>query len=213
MKQASPTPLQALLPPGSNAATTAGTWHWQAEGLSPPLRRQLLKAADLQAFHRCSVFPAPVSGTLLFLFSTDRRQILLIRKLRGHGAGLINGPGGKVDPGETRLGCALREVAEELHVQPLDARLQGELRFVDEHGASVWGWVYRAQAWRGQPVATAEAEPFWCPVETIPYDAMWPGDRFWMPLVLAGISFRATLQTVHDRIVQVTISLTAGGKP
>jgi 8-oxo-dGTP pyrophosphatase MutT (NUDIX family) len=38
-------------------------------------------------------------ATLVFVFQSD--QVLLIRKKRGLGAGKINAPGGKVDPGET----------------------------------------------------------------------------------------------------------------
>ena len=41
-------------------------------------------------------------------------EILLIRKKRGLGAGKINGPGGRLEPGETALDCAVRETREEL---------------------------------------------------------------------------------------------------
>ena len=47
-------------------------------------------------------------ATLLFLRKDD--QILLIRKKRGLGKGKINGPGGRLDPGETLAECAVREV-------------------------------------------------------------------------------------------------------
>ena len=46
-----------------------------------------------------------MSGTLLFIISDSRA--LLIRKKRGLGAGKINAPGGKIDPGETPI-AALR---------------------------------------------------------------------------------------------------------
>jgi len=51
-------------------------------------------------------------ATLLFVIRGG--EILLIRKLRGLGAGKINGPGGRIDAGETPLACAVREVEEEL---------------------------------------------------------------------------------------------------
>ena len=38
-------------------------------------------------------------GTLVYVADGDR--ILLIEKLRGHGAGLINAPGGRLERGET----------------------------------------------------------------------------------------------------------------
>ena len=40
-------------------------------------------------------------ATLLFVIRGG--EILLIRKLRGLGAGKINGPGGRIDAGETPL--------------------------------------------------------------------------------------------------------------
>ncbi|MGD2110491.1 MAG: NUDIX domain-containing protein, partial [Phycisphaerae bacterium] len=54
------------------------------------------------------------TATLLFVIRAG--EILLIRKKRGLGAGKINGPGGRVDPGETPREAAIREVQEELHV-------------------------------------------------------------------------------------------------
>ena len=39
-------------------------------------------------------------ATLVFVFRDD--EVLLINKKRGLGKGKVNGPGGKVDPGETR---------------------------------------------------------------------------------------------------------------
>ena len=66
-------------------------------------------------------------ATLLFVLV--RGEVLLIEKKRGLGAGKINGPGGRLEPGETPLACAVREVEEELRITPLDVEARGELRF------------------------------------------------------------------------------------
>ena len=42
-----------------------------------------------------------ILATIMFVIKDG--QILLIEKKRGLGAGKINGPGGKIDPGETAL--------------------------------------------------------------------------------------------------------------
>ena len=55
-----------------------------------------------------------ILATLMFVVQKGR--ILLIRTKRGIGAGKVNGPGGKFEPGETALQCVLREVREELGV-------------------------------------------------------------------------------------------------
>ena len=123
-------------------------------------------------------------GTLLFLLNEDR--VLLIRKKRGHGAGKINGPGGKIDPGETPLSAAIRETEEETGVRVRDASLAAEFRFLDLFDQQWYGYVFIARAWQGTPVETAEAVPFWCPVSELPFDQMWEDDRLWLPRVLAG---------------------------
>ena len=56
-------------------------------------------------------------ATLVFVLRDN--EVLLIRKKRGLGAGKINGPGGKLEAGETPRQCALREVREELCISVL----------------------------------------------------------------------------------------------
>ena len=66
-------------------------------------------------------------ATLLFVVRDGR--VLLIRKKRGLGAGKINGPGGRIDDGETPAEAAVREVHEELCITPTQVRQHGELLF------------------------------------------------------------------------------------
>ena len=61
-----------------------------------------------------------VLATLMFIVDEQTQKVLLIRKKRGLGAGKINGPGGKIDPGESSLDCAVRETQEELGVTAFD---------------------------------------------------------------------------------------------
>lgn len=126
-------------------------------------------------------------ATLLFVVRDGR--ILLIRKKRGLGAGKINGPGGRIDDGETPLACAVREVEEELRVTPTGIAPSGELLFQFADGYSIHVWVYRGDDCRGEPQETDEAIPLWTPLERIPYDEMWADDRHWLPLLLARRPF------------------------
>jgi 8-oxo-dGTP diphosphatase len=123
-------------------------------------------------------------ATLLFVIRAG--EILLIRKLRGLGAGKINGPGGRIDPGETPLEGAIREVEEELRVTPLGVEPRGELRFQFVDGHSIHGFVFSAPDCRGTPQATLEAIPLWTPVGRIPWDEMWADDRYWLPALMEG---------------------------
>lgn len=128
-----------------------------------------------------------IHATLMFIVRGD--EVLLIEKKRGLGAGKINGPGGKIDPGETPLQAAVRETQEELHVTPLEPRKLGELWFVMSHVPDIRCHVYRAENYAGTPTETDEAAPLWTPVDRIPYPRMWEDDRHWMPLLLANTPF------------------------
>lgn len=122
----------------------------------------------------------------MFIVDESREQVLLIRKKRGLGAGKINGPGGKMDPGETSLECAIRETQEELGVTAHDGVKHGELWFQFVDGLSLHVDVYRATKWEGVAIETPEAIPLWTPLQSLPFDEMWADDRYWLAEVLIG---------------------------
>ena len=126
-------------------------------------------------------------ATLLFVQRDG--QLLMIHKKRGLGAGKINGPGGRLEPGETPLQAAVREVEEEICVRPVGIRERGRLRFQFVDGLSIEGTVFTARDCEGEPRETDEAVPLWVPQDRIPYDRMWADDRLWLPLMLAGKNF------------------------
>ena len=123
------------------------------------------------------------------LFVIHAGQILLIHKKRGLGAGNINGPGGRLEPGETAHAAAIREVQEELCITPDGVRECGALFFQFVDGLSIHCTVFRADAYTGTPTETDEAIPLWAPLDAIPYARMWADDAHWLPLLLAGRHF------------------------
>jgi len=127
-------------------------------------------------------------ATLLFVLRDS--QILLINKKTGLGAGKINGPGGRIDPGETAMEGAIREVQEELCVTPSGVREAGELLFQFVDGYALYGFVFTATGFAGDLCETREAAPLWTPVDSIPYGKMWADDVLWLPLLLEGRGFR-----------------------
>ncbi len=44
----------------------------------------------------------------------------------------------------------------------------------------------------GKPVESEEMKPEWFDKKNIPYDKMWPDDKYWLPKVLEGKKLNAT---------------------
>jgi len=126
-------------------------------------------------------------ATLLFVVREGR--ILLIHKKRGLGRGKVNGPGGRLEDGETPAEAAVRETREEIGITPTAIRECGELRFQFTDGYAIHVHVFRADGFAGALVETDEARPFWVDLDAIPYDEMWADDRVWLPLFLRGEPF------------------------
>lgn len=125
-----------------------------------------------------------IRATLMFIVDEGGQQVLLIRKKRGLGAGKINGPGGKMDPGETSVECAIRETQEELGVTALNPERLGELCFQFVDGLALHVDVFRATAWEGEAIETDEAVPLWTPLDRLPFEEMWADDRYWLAELL-----------------------------
>jgi len=143
-------------------------------------------------------------ATLLFVLRGGR--ILLIHKKKGLGAGKLNGPGGRLEPGETPRQAAIREVQEELHITPTGVKPAGELQFQFTNGHSIHAYVFTAAGFRGRPQETDEAIPLWFPRDEIPYQRMWADDRVWLPLLLAGQPFIGRFLFDEDQMMGCDIT-------
>jgi len=126
-------------------------------------------------------------ATLVFVVRGG--EVLLMRKKRGLGAGKINGPGGRLEPGESLHDCAVREVQEELCVTPVGLEPAGENAFQFVDGYSIHVFVFRAAGLEGTPAETDEGAPLWSSLDAVPYDEMWEDDRLWLPHVFSGRRF------------------------
>jgi 8-oxo-dGTP diphosphatase len=143
-------------------------------------------------------------ANLCFIFREG--EVLLIRKKRGLGAGKINGPGGRLEPGETALHAAERETMEEVCVRPLAPRQLGDLRFQFVDGYALHCAVFRAEGCEGIPAETEEADPFWVPTGAIPYDEMWADDAVWFPLLIEGRTFSGRFVFDGERMLECELA-------
>lgn len=138
-------------------------------------------------------------AVLCFVFRDP--EVLLIEKLRGLGAGKVNAPGGRIDPGETAVQAAIRETKEEVGVDCRDVEQVGELHFQFTDGYSLLGFVFRTSVFSGDPYPTDEAIPFWSLINEIPYNRMWSDDELWLPHLIANEPFLGRFEFDGDKML------------
>ena len=135
--------------------------------------------------------PTPHARTLCFLLreQNGRRKILLGHKKVRFGAGKFGGIGGKLDPGETIIEAAVREMFEESSVTLDPNKIEHvahlDFQFPHRPAWSQTAYVFFASEWAGTPKESEEIRPLWVPTEQIPYEKMWPDAAVWLPEILA----------------------------
>ena len=133
-------------------------------------------------------------ATLVFVVTGGR--ILLIRKKRGLGAGKINGPGGRLEPGESPLDCAIREVQEELRTTPTGLEMCGENLFQFVDGYSTHVYVFRASGCDQEPEGNRRGR---ADLDAHRTDPLRPDVGRRRAVAAARASGKAVLRTVHLR--------------
>lgn len=140
-----------------------------------------------------------ILATLVFVIRDGK--ILLIDKKTGIGKGKINGPGGKLEKGESPEQCARRECFEELGIRVSNLQYCGQHRFQFVDGLSIHVWVYKTDSFEGTPTESDEAAPLWVPLDEIPFGRMWEDDGIWLPMLLRGERFRGRWIFDGDRML------------
>ncbi|MCC7356300.1 MAG: 8-oxo-dGTP diphosphatase [Candidatus Doudnabacteria bacterium] len=121
---------------------------------------------------------------------TDSSRILLGMKKRGFGQGRWNGFGGKVTDDETVEEAAEREAKEEADITVRSLRKIGLIRFTFENDPDVLVvHIFTTERYSGEPKETDEMKPQWFNFTDIPYEDMWPADRYWLPYVIEKKQF------------------------
>ena len=139
-----------------------------------------------------------------------RTEVLRGRKKHGLGQGSFVGLGGKLEPGESAVEAAVREVHEEsgVRVEAHDLDPRGRLTYLFPH-REAWSQessVFVTRRFVGEPAPSDELDPEWFPLDAVPLTEMWDDARRWLPAVLAGGRVRRTYvfgedlaTVVHER--------------
>lgn len=144
--------------------------------------------------------------TLCFLFTKD--SILLALKKRGFGEGKLNGVGGKLQKNEKVISALKREAFEEIGVVLEKTKRVAVLDFyfLNTPGFNQKVIVYVALEWKNIPQESEEVNPKWFKKTKIPFQKMWPDDKYWLPLVLSGYKVRGEfLFGNKDKILDLNI--------
>ncbi len=138
-------------------------------------------------------------------------RVLLGFKKRGFGSGKLVGFGGAIEPGETAVQAAIRELAEESSLQttPSAVHSAAGIRF---HFPARPAWnhavqVFRVSSWQGTARESSEMRPCWFTMDTIPYDLMWDDARYWLPAVLHGRRLTAEFVFQDDNATVASATL------
>ncbi|MFH1583076.1 MAG: 8-oxo-dGTP diphosphatase [Candidatus Falkowbacteria bacterium] len=134
----------------------------------------------------------------------NKGEVLLQYKRRGFGVGKWNGPGGKVEPGETIEQSVVREVKEEAGLDIVNLEKTAELEFYFK-GREEWDnitHVYVVKDFSGEIIASDEGELKWFKIEEVPFDKMWDDDPHWLPKILAGEFMKMKFYFDHEGNLQ-----------
>ena len=153
--------------------------------------------------------------TLVYPTTDDGKSMLLGEQKSGTWEGYYNGFGGKLERGETRLDCAIRELKEELNIEVVDhndlVKIADIWFYHDKPSRDIHLFVYTIDIRKcgGHPKGI-ESELHWfqvcegmCP--KVPYASMPPLDRIWLEdaFLHKYVGIEITLTTFRDRITDV----------
>lgn len=128
--------------------------------------------------------------TLGYLFRNEDKEILLGFKKEGFGKGRWNGAGGKVKEDEKNHSGLVRETEEESDLIVKKAEKRGFLRFYFiEDPIFRHCHIYKILDCEGKPKESNEMIWRWFGTDRLPFNQMWPADKYWMPFFLAGKKF------------------------
>lgn len=137
--------------------------------------------------------------TMTLCLVNDGERILLGMKKRGFGQGRWNGFGGKVAAGETIEEAARRELEEEAGIRANGLQRRGIILFKFkesglEGNPEMEVHIFSVSEFEGEIAESDEMRPQWFLHKDIPFENMWPDDKYWFPLFLAGKHFKGEVR-------------------
>ena len=116
------------------------------------------------------------------------------------GKGKLNGPGGKLEVGETLMECVIRETKEEMGITLVPDKTEkiAVITFLFAEVPDFEVHIYRTEVFEGEPVTTESMIPNWFAIDALPLDRMHDSDREWFAKAIRGEKFNAQVN-YHER--------------
>lgn len=126
------------------------------------------------------------------------QEVLLLfrnKKENDFHEGKYIGIGGRLEPGETPIECNLRELEEETGytLKPEEVEFRGYIYFDEIHRDKInedlpaFNWLvflYYVKVAEKLDFENPEGNLLWVPINEIPYEKMWAGDKIFTPKLL-----------------------------
>ncbi len=131
----------------------------------------------------------PIVGTLGYILSPNKKQVLMVHRNARHDddqIGKYNGLGGKMDMNEDVAACMKREILEEAGIEVVKMHLRGTINWTGfgPKNENWLGFVFIIEEFKGTPnEKSPEGDLEWVDIESMDALPMWPGDRYFLPLV------------------------------
>jgi 8-oxo-dGTP diphosphatase len=143
----------------------------------------------------------PIVATLGYVLSPDGQSVLMIHRnarTDDQHYGKYNGLGGKLESHEDVVSGMCREVHEEAGIDVTDLTLRGTINWTGfgKNGEDWMGFIFRIDGWQGTPLThNNEGTLEWVLLDRLPELNLWPGDRYFLPLVFSSDprQFHATM--------------------
>lgn len=105
----------------------------------------------------------------------------------------------------------IRECSEEANITVTKFDNRGVLTFYYADDSDMEVHHFEILSYEGEPADSDEMEVHWVEIENIPYEKMWPNDRYWLPMFLRKEYFEG--EFYFDKEYQITDHRIVNGLP